>query len=136
MIHQHKTKLLSGVRSISPLHDQANEPLSIEPITITVDETCRITGYRPTTIWKLIKERKIRVLRLKDVRRTLPYLASVKELLGQSPAARDTSAGPPARRRKPDRHPATAQQSLIAPTPPPRRRGQPRKVELPAAEAP
>ena len=125
----HNIKLVSEARPISPPRDHADESLTVEPITMTVPETCRITGYGPTTVWRLIKEGKIKVLRLEGVRRTLPYVASVKELLGQPPPAGGTSAGPPAtRRREPDRHPATAQQSPIAPTPPPRPpRGRRRK---------
>jgi hypothetical protein len=91
----HKTKFLSGVRPISSQRDHPDKPLTVEPITITVAETCRITGYGSTTVWGLIKKGKIRVLRLEDVRRTLPYLASVKELLApQLPPTEGTSAGP------------------------------------------
>jgi hypothetical protein len=91
----HKTKLMSEARPFLPPCDHTNEPLTIEPITITIAETCRITGYGPTTVWKLIKQGKIRVLRLEEVRRTLPYLASVNELLApQPPPTKPMSAEP------------------------------------------
>ena len=88
-----KSKRWIRARPISPPRDHADESLTVEPITMTVPETCRITGYGPTTVWGLIKKGKIRVLRHEDVRRTLPYLASVKELLAPQPTE-STSARP------------------------------------------
>jgi excisionase family DNA binding protein len=104
----HKTKLLSEARPISPLRADA-----VEPLTMTVPEICRVTGYGQTTIWKFIKEKRIKVVRVPGVRRTLGTFASVKELLAPQP--------PP--------------QRLVQPTegtqPQRRRRGRPRKQTEP-----
>ena len=80
MTQQRKIKLLSGVRSISPPRHDA-----VEPLTMTVPEICRVTGYGPTTIWKFIKEKRIKVVRVPGIRRTLVIYASVKELLMPQP---------------------------------------------------
>jgi hypothetical protein len=66
MTQPHKTKLLSGVRPISPPRDEVTlakllaaikewgrqEADATEPITISIAKTCRMTGYGPTTIWR------------------------------------------------------------------------------------
>jgi hypothetical protein len=87
-------KLLAAIEQWSSQKADATEP-----ITISIDETCRMTGYGRTTVWKLIKERKIKALRRKDVRRTLPYLASVKELLAPPPTNRMSAEPRPKRGR-------------------------------------
>jgi hypothetical protein len=42
-----------------------------DPITITVPQACRLSGYGPTTVWRLIKERRLKVVRVPGVDRTL-----------------------------------------------------------------
>jgi hypothetical protein len=68
------------------------------PLTVTVARTKEISGFGPTTIWGLLKDGRLKAVRVPGVRRTLISYESLVKLLG-SPAD----------------------------DPPPRRRGRPRK---------
>ena len=42
-------------------HDKAE---SSSPLTITIKRACELSGYGPTTIWRLIKEKRLKVVRV------------------------------------------------------------------------
>jgi hypothetical protein len=69
------------------------------PLAVTVPQACRLSGYGPTTIWALMRDGRLRAIRVPGIRRTLVAYESLRDLLA-----------PP-----------------IASVPPPRRRGRPRK---------
>jgi excisionase family DNA binding protein len=68
---------------------------SLKPITVTVATTKKITGLSNTTIWKLIKERKLQTVSVG--RRRLVTLSSVDELL----APKEDTVSQPRRRGRP-----------------------------------
>lgn len=55
---------------------------NIEPLSVTVKTAARITGLGESTIWSLIASGDIKCARVG--RRTLPYMADIKALLGIS----------------------------------------------------
>jgi excisionase family DNA binding protein len=71
------------------------------PLAVTVPQACRLSGYGPTTIWALVRDGRLRAVRVDGIRRTLIDYGSLARLLL-----------PP---EPPD-------------TPQPRRRGRPRKI--------
>jgi excisionase family DNA binding protein len=75
-----------------------------DPITVTVSEARRLTGLGNTTLYKLIKEKRLAVRRVKNVDRTLIDFASLRELLTPEPSE---TAGVP-RRPRPRRRPEAA----------------------------
>jgi hypothetical protein len=52
---------------------------SAEPLAVSVDETCRLGGFGPTTCWKLIAEGKLETTKIG--RRRLVLYPSLKRLL-------------------------------------------------------
>lgn len=76
----------------------------LSPIAVTVRRACEISGLGPTTIWNFLRDGRLDAVRVAGVRRTLVTYTSLVKLLA----------------------PASA-------SPPPRRRGRPRKV--PSVEA-
>jgi excisionase family DNA binding protein len=62
-----------------------NSILPLEPLTVTVKETERITGLGTTTIYKLIGNKKLETTKIGT--RTLIVYSSIKKLLGLSGAA-------------------------------------------------
>ena len=51
------------------------------PLAVTFGAASQITGLGPTTLWKLAKQRRIRLIRLPDIKRTLIDYSSLRELL-------------------------------------------------------
>jgi hypothetical protein len=66
------------------------------PITITANEACRLSGFGPTTIWKFIKDGRLKVRRVPGIDRTLVLYSSLQELL--TPDRSENTAVPPPRR--------------------------------------
>jgi hypothetical protein len=52
-----------------------------EPLAVTFSAASQITGLGPTTLWKLAKQGRIRLIRLPDIKRTLIDYSSLRELL-------------------------------------------------------
>jgi hypothetical protein len=71
------------------------------PLAVTVRRACELSGLGPTTIWNFLRDGRLEGVRVPGVRRTLVRYASLAQLLA----------------------PASA-------SPPPRRRGRPRKLPL------
>jgi len=55
--------------------------ISNRPLAHTVPNVCKLTGYGPTTVWKLIAQGRLEVIRVEGVRRTLVTDASLMRLL-------------------------------------------------------
>ena len=62
-----------------------NLGLPLEPLTVTVKETERLTGLGTTTIYKLIGAKELQTVKIGA--RTLIVYSSIKKLLGLSGAA-------------------------------------------------
>jgi excisionase family DNA binding protein len=62
-----------------------NLALPLEPLTVTVKETERLTGLGTTTIYKLIGAKELQTVKIGA--RTLIVYSSIKKLLGLSGAA-------------------------------------------------
>jgi hypothetical protein len=67
---------------------------SRDPITVTANEACKLSGFGPTTIWKFIKDGRLKVRRVPGVDRTLILYSSLRELL--TPDASENTKTPPA----------------------------------------
>jgi hypothetical protein len=80
-----------------------------DPITITVPQACRLSGYGPTTVWRLIKERRLKVVRVPGVDRTLVDYDSLRQLL--APASAEI---PPTKRGRGRPRKVTAQPEAMA----------------------
>lgn len=57
----------------------ANPPSGVRPLTVTVETARKVSGLGNTTIWKLIRERKLEAVRIG--RRTLVSVRSLEQLL-------------------------------------------------------
>jgi len=82
-----------------------------DPITITVPQACRLSGYGPTTVWRLIKERRLKVVRVPGVDRTLVDYDSLRQLLAPASAVI-----PPTKRGRgrPSKVPAQAEAAAVS----------------------
>jgi hypothetical protein len=76
------------------------------PLAVTVRRACELSGLGPTSIWAFLRDGRLEAVRVAGIRRTLVSYASLARLL--APAAELS--------------------------PPPRRRGRPRKMPTVAAE--
>jgi hypothetical protein len=64
---------------------------SRDPITVTANEACELSGFGPTTIWKFIKDGRLKVRRVPGVDRTLVVYSSLRELLTPDPSENTTA---------------------------------------------
>jgi hypothetical protein len=78
---------------------------SRDPITVTANEACELSGFGPTTIWKFIKTGRLKVRRVPGVDRTLILYSSLQALLTPDPSE-NTTVPPPRRSRGRPRTPA------------------------------
>jgi hypothetical protein len=76
--------------------------LGNRPLSHTVSKVCELTGYGPTTVWKLIADKRLEVVRVPGIRRTLVTDDSLVRLLAPACA----SAPQPRRRGRPRKLPA------------------------------
>jgi hypothetical protein len=76
--------------------------LHSRPLSHTVHRICQLTGYGPTTVWKLIADGRLEVIRVPGVRRTLVSDASLMRLLA---AASASEPQPSHRRGRPSKVP-------------------------------
>jgi hypothetical protein len=51
------------------------------PLAVTVPHACRLSGYGATTIWALVRDGRLRVVRVPGIRRTLIDYCSLAQLL-------------------------------------------------------
>ena len=94
---------------------------SVQPITVTVSQACELTGFGPTTIWGFVRDKRVEVVRVPGVKRTLITFRSLAKLL--APPTEAPPIAPPRRRGRPRK--AERQAQHTAPTPSPRHRGRP-----------
>jgi hypothetical protein len=76
-----------------------------DPITVTVPRACQLSGFGLTTVWKFIKEGRLKVRRVPGVDRTLVVYSSLQALLTPDPSE-NTTVHPPRRPRGRPRNPA------------------------------
>jgi excisionase family DNA binding protein len=58
-----------------------------DPLAVTVQRACELTGLGPTSIWALLKDGRLEAVKVPGVRRTLISYASVALLLVPASAA-------------------------------------------------
>jgi excisionase family DNA binding protein len=51
------------------------------PLAVTVQQACQLSGYGPTTIWALVRDGRLRSIRVRGIRRTLIDYRSLSLLL-------------------------------------------------------
>jgi hypothetical protein len=91
-----------------------------DPITVTVREACRLSGFGLTTVWKFVKEGRLKTRRVPGIDRTMIVYSSLEELLTPDPSE-NTTVSPPRRPRGRPRKPAR-QASVSRRSPQDRRR--------------
>jgi excisionase family DNA binding protein len=69
------------------------------PLAVTVSQACRLCGYGPTTVWALVRDGRLRAVRVPGIRRTLIDYRSLARLL-QAP---EPDAPLPRKRGRPRR---------------------------------
>jgi hypothetical protein len=74
------------------------------PLAVTVRRACELSGLGPTSIWAFIRAGRLEAVRVPGVRRTLVSYASLARLL--TPAAE--LSPPPRRRGRPRKNPIAA----------------------------
>jgi hypothetical protein len=79
---------------MSTIHPRITTRADHEPIAVTFKVAGQITSLSQTTLWKLAKQKRIRLVYPPGMRRTLIWYQSLKELLSPEPAE-----SPPSRRR-------------------------------------
>jgi hypothetical protein len=88
---------------------------SRDPITVTANEACELSGFGPTTIWKFIKDGRLKVRRVPGVDRTLILYSSLWELLTPDPSE-NTKTPSPRRPRGRPRKDARQSKALVCST--------------------
>ncbi len=74
------------------------------PLAVTVPQACRLSGYGPTTVWALLRDGRLRAVRVPRIRRTLVAYGSLCDLFAMPVAAQPRRRGRP---RKPSAPEAT-----------------------------
>jgi hypothetical protein len=69
------------------------------PLAVTVQRACELSGLGPTSIWAFLKEGRLEAVRVPGVRRTLITYASLERLFAPPSAAQ--SQPEPRRRGRP-----------------------------------
>jgi hypothetical protein len=62
------------------------------PLSVTVPQACRLSGYGPTTIWALVRDGRLKPVRVPGIRRTLISYPSLVRLL--TPPTTNPQPGP------------------------------------------
>jgi hypothetical protein len=105
---------VTGKAALGPTESQ------YPPLTVTVREARRLSGFGTTSIYAFIKSGRLKVRRVPGVDRTLILYSSLKELLTPDPSE-NTTVPPPRRPRGRPRKPAR-QASVSRRSPQDRRR--------------
>jgi hypothetical protein len=83
----------------------AHIDLGNRPLSHTVSKVCELSGFGPTTVWKLIADGRLKAVRVEGIRRTLVTDESLVRLLASAPQPQ------PRRRGRPRKLPVTTQPS-------------------------
>jgi hypothetical protein len=75
-----------------------------EPITITVRRACRLSGLGTTSIWQLIRDGRLDVVRLAGIKRTLIVYDSLARLLAPTSETESSEYKKRGRPRKPPKY--------------------------------
>jgi hypothetical protein len=78
--------------------------LDSDPLAVTVQRACELSGLGPTSIWAFLKDGRLEAVRVSGVRRTLVSYPSLARLLAPASDSRPT----PRRRGRPRRNASTA----------------------------
>jgi hypothetical protein len=81
------------------------------PLAVTVSKACTLSGFRPTSIWKFLKDGRLHAIRVPGVRRTLVSYESLRRLL-TLPSAQGQQ---PRRRGRPRKSPALVEPERCTP---------------------
>jgi hypothetical protein len=82
-------------------HMHPDTESSRDPITVTVPRACELSGFGLTTIWKFIKDGRLKVRRVPGVDRTLIVYSSLQALLTPDPSENTTVPAPRRPRGRP-----------------------------------
>jgi hypothetical protein len=91
-----KTSSAPGALLVHDPRGQSSEP---KPLTIPVSEACRLSGLGATTIWQFIRDRRLEIVRVPGIKRTLIIYDSLARLL--APTACPSQSAPRRKRRRP-----------------------------------
>ena len=70
-------------------------PTSSEtPLAVTVQRACDVSGLGPTSIWALLRDRRLEAVHVPGVRRTLISYASLERLLAPTFASTSLAVAP------------------------------------------
>jgi hypothetical protein len=97
---KHQANLRAHV-SLPAIHPRVTGRADPEPLAVTFKVAGQITSLSQTTLWKLAKEGRIRLIRPPGMRRTLVWYQSIKDLLSPDPTEK-----PQPRRGRPRKLPA------------------------------
>jgi hypothetical protein len=78
MTHLHKTS--TAPSALSVYEPKVRTP-EAKPLTVTIPRACQISGYGPTTIWQLVRDGRLEIVRVAGIRRTLIIYDSLERLL-------------------------------------------------------
>src|SRR5262249_44347577 len=76
------------------VHEPKDLPPQEEPLTVTVSKACQLSGLGATSIWKLIRDRRLESVRVAGTKRRLINYESLKRLLTPRDAPYPTSRKP------------------------------------------
>jgi hypothetical protein len=102
---KHQANLRAQV-SLPAMHPTVTGRDDPEPLCVTFKVAGQITSLSQTTLWKLAKQKRIRLVYPPGTRRTLIWYPSLKELLWPDP----TEKSQPRRRGRPRKLPANEAQ--------------------------
>jgi hypothetical protein len=68
---------------------------SNRPLSHTVSKVCELSGFGPTTVWKLIADGRLKAVRVEGIRRTLVTDESLVRLLASAPQPQPRRRGRP-----------------------------------------
>jgi len=71
------------------------------PLAVTVPQACRLSGYGPTTIWALVRDGRLRAVRVPGIRRTLVAYDSLRDLLMGPASPQPRRGGWPGKNNQP-----------------------------------
>ena len=71
--------------SMATIRPEVTGRADLEPLAVTFKVAGQITGLGQTALWKLAKEKRLRLIHPPGMRRTLIWYQSLKELLSPEP---------------------------------------------------